>query len=163
MAVRAGAQGAKVSVSYRCWPQERYTEVREDIRRLAASYAGAGVRFPSEPFPAMVCPERDARMLARRLRRTLGRDVVTVLHAAFPPFSGEDFALYLDRVPGTFTFLGVRAPGASITTGYPHYPEFAPDERAIGIGVRAMTGWIAQRTDRARDLPGRSPAPSDTP
>ncbi|MFI6474884.1 M20 family metallopeptidase [Streptomyces sp. NPDC050516] len=144
--VRARAQEAKVSVSYRCWPQERYTEVRQDIRRLASSYSEAGVSFPAAPFPAMVCPERDARVLARHLRRTRGRDAVTVLHAAFPPFSGEDFALYLDRVPGTFTFLGVRAPGAPITTAYPHYPDFAPDERAIGVGVRAMTGWLVERT-----------------
>lgn len=146
VALRARAEEAEVSVSYRCWPQERYREVREDIRRLATSYAGAGVSFPAEPFPAMVCPERDARVLARHLRHTLGRDAVTELHAAFPPFSGEDFALYLDRLPGTFTFLGVRTPGAPLTTSYPHYPDFVPDEGAIGIGVRAMAGWIAERT-----------------
>ncbi|UUU34209.1 amidohydrolase [Streptomyces sp. CA-210063] len=146
VAVRAGVREAGVSVSYRCWPEERYTEVRHDIRRLATSYAGAQVSFPADPFPAMVCPEHDARMLADHLRRTRGRDAVTVLQSAFPPFSGEDFGLYLDRVPGTYTFLGVRAPGASITTAYPHFPDFAPDERAIGIGVRAMAGWIAERT-----------------
>ncbi|MEU8782921.1 amidohydrolase [Streptomyces sp. NPDC048637] len=156
VAVRAKAQEAKVSVSYRCWPQERYKEVRADIRRLAASCAGAGVRFPAEPFPAVVCPERDARMLARRLRRTVGRGAVTQLHAAFPPFSGEDFAFYLDRVPGTYTFLGVRAPRAPITTGYPHFPDFAPDERAVGLGVRAMAGWLAERTHGAQGLPGGS-------
>ncbi|MDX3229847.1 hypothetical protein [Streptomyces sp. ME19-01-6] len=27
-----------------------------------------------------------------------------------------------------------------------HYPDFAPDERAIGVGVRAMAGWVARRT-----------------
>ncbi|WP_432147114.1 M20 metallopeptidase family protein [Streptomyces sp. bgisy084] len=154
VAVRARAQEAKVSVSYRCWPPERYREVRQDIQRLATSYPGAGVSFPAEPFPAMVCPERDARVLAHHLRRTLGRDAVTELHAAFPPFSGEDFALYLDRVPGTFTFLGVRAPSAPITTSYPHYPDFAPDERAIGVGVRAMAGWISERTHGAQGLAG---------
>ncbi len=146
IALRASAQEAKVSVSYRCWPQERYTEVREGIRRLAEAYPGAGVGFPAEPFPAMVCPEPDARALADHLRRAVGGDAVTTLRSAFPPFSGEDYALYLDRVPGTYTFLGVRAPGAPITTSYPHFPDFAPDERAIGIGVRAMTGWIAERT-----------------
>ncbi|MER6141130.1 amidohydrolase [Streptomyces sparsogenes] len=149
VAVRARAQEAKVAVSYRCWPQERYAEVREDIRRLAGSYAGAAVSFPAEPFPALVCPEPDARALARHLRRNLGGDPVTELHAAFP-FNGEDFALYLDRVPGTYTFLGVRAPGAPITACYPHYPDFAPDERAIGVGVRAMAGWVAERLDPRR-------------
>ncbi len=145
--VRAQApEAGKVTVSYRCWPPERYPEIRADIRRLATSYAGAEVSFPAEPFPAMVCPERDARTLARHLRRTLGQDAVTELHAAFPPFSGEDFALYLERVPGTFTFLGVHSPGVPITTSYPHYPDFDPDERAISLAVRAMAGWIAERT-----------------
>ncbi|MGY5124781.1 hypothetical protein [Streptomyces nigrescens] len=93
-----------------------------------------------------------------------GRDTVTQLHAAFPPFSGEDFALYLDRVPGTYTFLGVRGPHAPITAGYPHYPDFAPDERAVGVGVRGMAGWIAERTHRAEGLPGGSgPTASATP
>ncbi|MEU0839331.1 M20/M25/M40 family metallo-hydrolase [Streptomyces sp. NPDC005962] len=147
VAVRASARDDTVSVSYRCWPEGRYREVRADIRRLAAPYA---VDFPAEPFPAVVCPERDGRGLARHLRRSVGRGAVAELRAAFPPFSGEDFALYLDRVPGTYTFLGVRTPGAPVTTAYPHFPDFAPDERAIGLGVRAMAGWITERT-----LPGR--------
>lgn len=154
VAVRAAAQDAKVRVSSRCWPPERYMEVREDIRRVAMPHAGAEVRFPAEPFPAMVCSARDARPLAHHLRRTLGQGMVTELRAAFPPFSGEDFALFLDRLPGTYTFLGVHAPGTPITTGYPHFPDFSPDERAIGVGVRAMAGWIAKRTHRAHGLPG---------
>ncbi|WP_079194518.1 hypothetical protein [Streptomyces sp. CB02923] len=44
---------------------------------------------------------------------------------------------------------------------YPHYPDFAQDERAIGIGVRAMAGWIAGRTQRVQRLPGRSGARGD--
>jgi hypothetical protein len=41
----------------------------------------------------------------------------------------------------------VRAPGAPIEASYPHFGTFDPDERAIGHGVRAMAGWLA---DRAR-------------
>ncbi|MFE4589582.1 M20 metallopeptidase family protein [Streptomyces laurentii] len=145
VALRARAQEATVSASYRCWPPDRYAEVRADIRRMSLRYAGAATRFPSEPFPAMVCPEREGDLLARHLRRTAGEDAVVELHAAFP-FNGEDFALYLDRIPGTYTFLGVRAHGAPITTSYPHYPDFTPDERAIGVGVKAMAGWLAERT-----------------
>ncbi|MET9251386.1 hypothetical protein [Nonomuraea sp. NPDC003709] len=65
------------------------------------------------------------------------------------PFSGEDFALFLDRLPGTYTFLGVRAPGAAIETSYPYFGAFTPDERAIGHGVRATAGWLATRTRTA--------------
>ncbi|MFE4874042.1 M20 family metallopeptidase [Streptomyces sp. NPDC056682] len=144
VATQTRAEDSKVSVSSRCWPPDRYQEVRENIRRLAGRYEGAQVTFPAEPFPAMVCPVDDARAVERHLRRTLGTDAVTAMHAAIP-FSGEDFALYLNRIPGTYTFLGVRTPGAAITTSYPHFPDFTPDERAIGLGVRAMAGWLAER------------------
>ncbi|AUY49995.1 amidohydrolase [Streptomyces sp. CB01881] len=137
----------RLDVKFRCWPQERNVEIRERIRQLAQSYAGAVVTYPRDPFPALVCPEDDANALARHLRRVLGTGGVTVNHAAFP-FNGEDYALFMERIPGTYTFLGVRTPGSGIETSYPHYETFTPDERAIGVGVRAMAGWLATRTRR---------------
>jgi len=143
--VTDAAAGAEIEVSYRCWPQSRYVEIRKEIHRLARSYGGAAVSFPNDPFPAMVCPEREGQAIKRYLQQAAGRDRVPTMYAAIP-FSGEDFALFLNRIPGTFIFLGVRAPGAAIETSYPHFGAFNPDERAIGIGVRAMAGWLAGRT-----------------
>ncbi|GAA4159506.1 M20 family metallopeptidase [Phytohabitans flavus] len=143
--MRVQAAGAEVRLSYRCWPEDRYVEIRDSIRRLARSSGEATVDFPDDPFPAMISPVREGQALHRHLRQTLGRDRARALRAAIP-FSGEDFSLFLDRVPGTFTFLGVRAPGAPIESSYPHFSAFTPDERAIGHGVRAMAGWLAKRT-----------------
>jgi metal-dependent amidase/aminoacylase/carboxypeptidase family protein len=141
----ADAEGrAEVQLMYRCWPEHRYVEIREEVRRLARSSGAASVTFPKDPFPAMVCPEREGQALKRYLQQTVGRSRVGTLHAAIP-FNGEDFALFLDRLPGTFSFLGVRTPGAAIETSYPHLGTFTPDERAIGHGVRAMAGWLARR------------------
>jgi metal-dependent amidase/aminoacylase/carboxypeptidase family protein len=148
---RAVAQNddqAEVTLSYRCWPEERHVEVRAAVHRLARSHGPASVTFPSDPFPAMRCSAEQGQALAEHLRTALGEDRVTTLHAAIP-FSGEDFALFLNRLPGTFTFLGVRAPGAAIEASYPHFAAFDPDERAIGHGVRAMAGWLAHRTSTA--------------
>ncbi|GAB3422024.1 M20 metallopeptidase family protein [Flindersiella endophytica] len=138
------AERAHVKVAYRCWPEERYVELRETIRRLAGSIAGTTVAFAGEPSPAMKCPPHEANAVKRHLQHTFGSDRVGTLHAAIP-FSGEDFALFFDRLPGTYSFLGVRAPGAGIETSYPHFGTFTPDERAIGVGVRAMAGWLASR------------------
>ncbi|MDG4786082.1 M20/M25/M40 family metallo-hydrolase [Micromonospora sp. WMMD1102] len=135
---------AEIPLAYRCWPEQRYTEIRDDVRRLAAAYGG-WVDFPADPFPAMICPRREAQALRGYLHRTIGRARVGTLHAPVP-FNGEDFALFLDRLPGTYTFLGVRAPGAGVETAAPHFGAFDPDERAIGYGVRAMAGWLASRT-----------------
>ncbi|WP_433730493.1 M20 metallopeptidase family protein [Actinoplanes sp. CA-051413] len=147
VAMQAGVPAgdrAEVRVSYRCWPEERYAGVRDDIRRLARSAGPATVDFPKDPFPAMVCPPKEALALKRHLQHTAGRGRVGTAYAAIP-FSGEDFALFLNRIPGTYTFLGVRSPGAAIETSYPHFGAFNPDERAIGHGVRAMAGWLAKR------------------
>lgn len=147
MMAGAGDAGghAEVRVSYRCWPEDRYAGIRRDIDGLARSWGAAPVPWPTAPFPAMVCPEREGEAIKGHLSRTIGRDRVLTMRAAIP-FSGEDFALFLRRVPGTYTMLGVRAPGAPIETSYPHFGAFDPDERAIGHGVRAMAGWLAQRT-----------------
>ncbi|GAA1693266.1 hypothetical protein GCM10009830_46340 [Glycomyces endophyticus] len=73
--------------------------------------------------------------------------VPAVVHAALP-FSGEDFGLFMDGRTGTYTYLGVQAPGADIATAFPHFPGFAPDEAAIGHGVRAMSKWLMARAGR---------------
>ncbi|MEU4160560.1 amidohydrolase [Actinoplanes sp. NPDC026670] len=143
--VQAQAVGATVRVSSRCWPEHRYPQVRAEIRRRARVVGPATVDFPADPFPAMHVPQREGQALERHLRRTLGTERVTPLHAAIP-FSGEDFALFLDRIPGTYTFLGVRAPNTGIENSYPHLATFQPDESAIGHGVRAMAGWLLTRT-----------------
>lgn len=145
VSAQARVSGGQVRVSYRCWPEERYVEVRRDIERLAAPYAGARVSFPNDPFPAMVVPAADATAVGQHLSGVFGASAVKTVHAALP-FNGEDFALFLRRLPGTYTFLGVRAPGTDLLTSYPHLTTFDPDERAIGIGVRAMAGWLARRT-----------------
>ncbi|EFC80737.1 hypothetical protein [Parafrankia sp. EUN1f] len=100
-ACRAQAQavGAVVRLSYRCWPPNRYTEIRADVERLARS-EGAAPDFPAAPFPALVCSERDGHAIGGHLQRALGRDHVAAIEAAIP-YGGEDFALFLDRYPGT--------------------------------------------------------------
>lgn len=142
--MQAQPTGTGVAFAYRCWPQDRHPEVRADIRRLAAAYGASAVDFPADPFPAMVSPQREGQAINRFLQRKIGKDKTLATYAAIP-FSGEDFALFLNRMPGTFTFLGVRRPGADIKTAYPHFGPFDPDERAIGLGVRTMAAWLTHR------------------
>ncbi len=49
---------------------------------------------------------------------------------------GEDFAWYLDTVPGALARLGTRVPGGA--TYDLHRGDFEPDESAIAVGVRAL-------------------------
>ena len=49
---------------------------------------------------------------------------------------GEDFAWYLDTVPGALARLGTRRPGGH--TFDLHRGDFEPDEAAIAVGVRLL-------------------------
>ena len=140
----AEAVDATVRFSYRCWPESRTGEVRNAIRGLAGA---TPVDFPNDPFPALVSPAREGEEIKRYLTRTLGPDRVSTLHAAIP-FNGEDFALFANRMPSTYTCLGVRGPGTPIQDAWPHFGTFTPDERAIGHGVNVMAGWLTSRTQR---------------
>jgi amidohydrolase len=65
------------------------------------------------------------------VRASLGREALTETEQSM---GGEDFAWYLEQVPGALARLGVRAPdGAAFDL---HQGTFDIDERALGIGVR---------------------------
>jgi amidohydrolase len=143
--MNSGDDGARVDAWLRVWPEDRQAELRDEVRRQVGDLTGMRLEFTAQPFPAMVCtPELNAAATSY-LQGVLGAEAVTVLHAAYP-FNGDDFAYFLHHVPGAMFYLGVADPDAGIN-GVPHAPDFAADERAIGIGVAAMTGLLADRLD----------------
>jgi len=60
-----------------------------------------------------------------------------------PVLGGEDFAYFLERVPGAAFFLGTRDPEKEPVPIPHHDPRFSPDERAIPIGMRIMAHLVA--------------------
>jgi len=53
---------------------------------------------------------------------------------------GEDFAWYLQEVPGAMARLGTRAPGGE--TYDLHQGDLVVDERAILVGARLLVGAV---------------------
>ncbi|PSL45999.1 amidohydrolase [Saccharothrix carnea] len=154
-AVPGDGGAVRVRFWLRAWPDDRYDALREGVRRLA-DRVGGRVAFPAPPFPAMVCSPELSHAAAAHLRGLDAVRGVDVFHAAFP-FNGEDFALFLHRVPGAMLYLGVADPAAGIN-GVPHAPDFAADDRAIGIGVRAMADLLLHRLDTLGGRPTRRSA-----
>ena len=55
-----------------------------------------------------------------------------------PPLSlGEDFAIYLEKLPGAFWTLGICPPEQASMPPL-HNPKMSPDERAIPIGIAML-------------------------
>ncbi|MCM3767373.1 M20 family metallopeptidase [Neobacillus niacini] len=61
---------------------------------------------------------------------------VNIIEESEPQMGGEDFAYYLEKVPGTFFFTGAKPLNSE---GYPHHhPKFDIDERGMLIAAKTL-------------------------
>ena len=88
--------------------------------------------------PPVVNEAVSTRMLTHAIE-AIGPDVLAETQQSG---GGEDFSWYLEQVPGAMGRLGVW-PGSGPQLDL-HQPTFDLDERALAIGVRAMTGVVDQ-------------------
>lgn len=110
---------------------ERVTRTAQSIAQSAGASAevdiGIGVPVTTNN------PELTRRMLPT-LERVAGEGLVET-----PRITGaEDFSFFQNEIPGMFFFLGVASDDPAMV--HPnHSPRFFADERALPLGVRAMT------------------------
>lgn len=107
--------------------KERLREVCEQTCRAF----GATADFEYEDgYPPVVNDAAMADLVMRVAKRELGEKRVVTME---PVMGGEDFASYLQHVPGAFAFLGIGGP-------HPHHSaRFNIDEAVLPLGVRLMT------------------------
>ena len=84
--------------------------------------------------PPTVNDQASAAMISSAALDVLGAGSVVQTPQSL---GGEDFAWYLESIPGSLARLGTRVPG-TVATHDIHQPTFDVDERAIGVGVRVM-------------------------
>jgi amidohydrolase len=112
---------------------ERAPKVIE--RLLAATVEPFGVEYElayTRGVPPVCNEDSATATMAAAIYSAIGASGVVTTEQSL---GGEDFAWYLQHVPGAMGRLGVR--GAE-TTGDLHSPDFDVDERSIGIGVRVL-------------------------
>ncbi|MBP2474677.1 amidohydrolase [Crossiella equi] len=84
--------------------------------------------------PPVVNDRESTRLLRTATQAALGEDAITGTEQSS---GGEDFAWYLEHVPGSFGRLGVwsgQGPQKDL-----HQPTFDLDERALPVGIRILT------------------------
>jgi hippurate hydrolase len=85
-----------------------------------------------EGTPPVVNPREMAEIARKAAVAVVGEANAVPLHT--PNMGGEDFACYMERVPGCYVRLGARAPGRE---GFPaHSSKFEFDEAVLPIGAR---------------------------
>jgi amidohydrolase len=110
--------------------------IEDLVQSVAAPYGvTAKVEYLSA-VPPTVNAAASAALIANVTASLLGPEAVADTPQSL---GGEDFAWYLNLVPGAMARLGSRTPGA-LVAGDLHQPTFDIDERAIGVGVRVLAG-----------------------
>jgi metal-dependent amidase/aminoacylase/carboxypeptidase family protein len=122
---------------------EGYTRAHEQIKKVLTDLdhkdVKGDVKF-GKRFPAMICDEEIAMEAIAPIEAILGDNSVVVAYGMIP-FHGEDFALFLEKIPGAMFYLG----GSNTPEGViaaPHNPAFCVDEKALLVGVKGMTSLI---------------------
>ena len=80
------------------------------------------------------------------LRDVLGEENVLLQK---PHMGSEDFALFAEKTPGFYFFLGVRNESKGISAML-HTPEFDVDEASIPLGVEVMSRLVMRYLAGAR-------------
>ncbi len=117
-------------------------EVRELVRRRvrevlehAARAAGCRLEFElREGYPVVVNDPAAAAKLRQAASDVVGE---TAVFEARPLAAAEDFAYFLERLPGAFALLGAGNEGRGIQAPH-HSPEFDIDEAALPLGAELL-------------------------
>jgi amidohydrolase len=128
-----------VEGTVRCLDDQAWHAAPDLLKALVDSVASAYGVVAEVTYvrnvPPTVNEAMSTAMIEAAADRVLGADAVT---PAPQSLGGEDFAWYLESIPGALARLGTRKPGSSDDFDI-HQPAFDVDERAIGIGVRLMS------------------------
>jgi amidohydrolase len=119
--------------------------VRDTIEQIVEPYGvKAGVTYV-RGVPPVVNEHRSTAILGQAVEAVLG-DNGNV--ATSQSLGGEDFAWYLETVPGAMARLGTRTPGGP--TYDLHQGDLRVDERAISVGASVLSAaaLLSMVTDR---------------
>jgi amidohydrolase len=119
----------------------------DEVKRIATQIADA-YRLEARVTldlgtPPIVNPARPASWARAAAASLLGEDHVVPL--GFLNLAGEDFAHYMEHVPGCFLRVGAREPGGETIPA--HAPRFhaAEDSIFVGAAVLAETARVSSR------------------
>jgi amidohydrolase len=137
----------------RCLDDEAWHEAPDLLKALIESVASAygviaDLNYQRNVPPTVNEPVSTA-MLAAAAKEVLGADAVV---ATPQSMGGEDFAWYLESIPGSLARLGTRRPGSTEDVDI-HQAAFDVDERAIGIGVKVMAAAALTATRGSQVAP----------
>ncbi len=132
------ADRAKLTGTVRTFDPEVRDFIEQEIERVIqgeVASSGASYEFQYQRgYDALYNHPKETQFFVQTVERAFGQDLLVT---GDPSMGGEDFAYYLQKVPGTFFFTGAGNP--ELGADYPHHhPKFDIDERAMLMAGKAL-------------------------
>lgn len=110
----------------------------EEVKRVAETVAsGYGVEARvtlDRGTPPIVNPSGPTAMARQAAESVVGAGNIVPL--GFLNLAGEDFAHYMEKIPGCFMRIGAREPGGAVIPA--HAPTFYPAEESLFVGAAVL-------------------------
>ena len=132
------ADRVKLAGTIRTFEEDVRTQMEQELEAvLNATCLAFGASYEyryTRGYPPVYNHQKETEFVAQLASTVPGVEQVKTC----PPFMvGEDFAYYLEKVPGTFFFTGAKSP--EWETAYPHHhARFDFDERAMLIAAKTL-------------------------
>jgi len=133
-------QDAEMAGTIRTFDRDMQTMIHEKVKLTAEKIAESGGATATVSFESKVPVTYNDKTLTAKMLPSLERAAGAGNVIQISPDTGsEDFAYYLQKVPGLFFFLGVCPPEVDPAKAPSHHtPDFMMDERGMITGLRAL-------------------------
>lgn len=123
-------------------------KIQTGIDNLDLPGISCTMNYSKGMIPAVINDTTLVRGAMDTIRSIQGDEGLVVIEQV-PPFFGEDFAFYLQTIPGVMYWLGVSNEEKGII-GLPHSPNFAVDEEAIFVGAKTMAAVLLNYLEKLK-------------
>ncbi|MBA4533192.1 M20 metallopeptidase family protein [Brevibacillus halotolerans] len=122
----------------------------EQITKTTCEGSGATFTIDYERgYPALCNDETETERIHQLAKLLVGEEHTEILESRM---GAEDFAYYLQKIPGTFFYVGGRNPEIQAT--YPHHhPMFDVDERSMLVAGKLFISAVMNYLTEGRVLP----------
>ena len=126
-------------------------KIKEELNRkvaAACSMYGADYHFSyEEGYPPLNNHSSEGQLVLEVGKKVLGS---TNAGIGVPWLAGEDFAYYLEKIPGAFFFLGAGNPAKGIIYSH-HHPRFEIDEDVLKLGTEILVNIAWEFNKRGKN------------
>lgn len=144
------AEKATLRGTIRTTDEKVRTQIVDKIRKLASSFSilyDADVNFAVKPgYPPIINEDNACNMARYVADKFMGKGKSIML--ALPSLGGEDFAYYLQNVPGCFVRFGAAKEGHEKMSS--HSPGFDFDEEVLRVGAAYFSELVRHAIKKLR-------------